>query len=183
MRSIIVNESQLAKLVKKLQNAKLNEGKDMGNERYMFFSNLEQMQRQCELLLDLDEEMIESILSNGHDWAQDHIAEAKNNLDQVFDFLMNETERDGTESSMDIEDDMVQEGEMDDNDFTVEPQVKKIPREYELSTVFGKYGEEVPNDVLRYMRKNPKGILEKLYILYGDSLYDRLNKIKEKMKK
>lgn len=105
MRSIIVNESQLAKLVKKLQNAKLNEGKDMGNERYMFFSNLEQMQRQCELLLDLDEEMVESILSNGHDWAQDHIAEAKNNLDQVFDFLMNETERDGSDSSTYIEDD------------------------------------------------------------------------------
>jgi hypothetical protein len=35
--------------------------------------------------------MVEDILSNGHDWAQDHIAEAKNNMDQVFDFLMNES--------------------------------------------------------------------------------------------
>lgn len=61
------------------------------SERYMFFSNLEQMRRQCGLLLDLDREMVEQILSNGHDWAQDHIAEAKNNMDQVFDFLMNET--------------------------------------------------------------------------------------------
>jgi hypothetical protein len=60
-------------------------------QRYMFFSNLEQMHRQIGLLLDLDESDIESILDNGHDWAQDHIAEAKNNLDQVFDFLMNET--------------------------------------------------------------------------------------------
>jgi septation ring formation regulator EzrA len=60
--------------------------------RYMFFSNLEQMKRQCELLLDLDEQEIESILEQGHDWAQDHIAEAKNNMDQVFDFIMNETE-------------------------------------------------------------------------------------------
>jgi hypothetical protein len=34
---------------------------------------------------------VESILENGHDWAQDHIAEAKNNMDQVFDFLMNQT--------------------------------------------------------------------------------------------
>ena len=63
----------------------------MENDRYMFFSNLEQMERQCGLLLDLDHNEIESILDNGHDWAQDHIAEAKNNLDQVFDFLMNET--------------------------------------------------------------------------------------------
>ena len=78
------------------------------DERYMFFSNLEQMRRQCDLLLDLDSQMVEDILSNGHDWAQDHIAEAKNNLDQVFDFLMNETKKDGMELSMNIDDkDMV----------------------------------------------------------------------------
>jgi hypothetical protein len=62
------------------------------SERYMFFSNLEQMRRQCDLLLDLDRNMVEGILSDGHDWAQDHIAEAKNNMDQVFDFIMNETQ-------------------------------------------------------------------------------------------
>ena len=61
------------------------------SERYMFFSNLEQMKRQCGLLLDLDHNMVEEILSDGHDWAQDHIAEAKNNMDQVFDFLMNKS--------------------------------------------------------------------------------------------
>jgi hypothetical protein len=69
----------------------------MKNERYMFFSNLQQMRRQCDLLLDLDEQMVESILDNGHDWAQDHIAEAKNNLDQVFDFMMNETKKDNVD--------------------------------------------------------------------------------------
>lgn len=79
-------------------------------ERYMFFSNLEQMRRQCDILLDMDRDMIENILSNGHDWAQDHIAESKNNLDQVFDFLMNETKKDGMELSMNIDDkDMMME--------------------------------------------------------------------------
>jgi hypothetical protein len=78
------------------------------SSRYMFFSNLEQMRRQCDLLLDLDHSMIEEILENGHDWAQDHIAEAKNNMDQVFDFLMNESKKDGMELSMNIDDkDMV----------------------------------------------------------------------------
>jgi hypothetical protein len=78
------------------------------SDRYMFFSNLEQMRRQCDLLLDLERDMVDSILDNGHDWAQDHIAEAKNNLDQVFDFLMNETKKDGMELSMNIDDkDMV----------------------------------------------------------------------------
>ena len=172
MRNIIVNESQLAKLVKKLQKSKLNEGNDMGVENYMFFGNLEQMNRQTSMLLEPDPNMVDQILKDGHDWAADHIAEAKNNMDQVFDFMMNAIK----------EPNMVQEGEMDDDDFTVEPDVKKMPREYELSTVFGKYAEDVPNDVLRYMRKNPKGVLEKLYVLYGDSLYDRLEKIKEKMK-
>lgn len=78
------------------------------SSRYMFFSNLEQMRRQCDLLLDLDHDMVESILENGHDWAQDHIAEAKNNMDQVFDFIMNESKHEGMELSMNIDDrDMV----------------------------------------------------------------------------
>jgi hypothetical protein len=67
----------------------------------MFFSNLEQMRRQCDMLLSMDRDEIESILQNGHDWAQDHIAEAKNNMDQVFDFLMNETK-----SEEDLDDQM-----------------------------------------------------------------------------
>jgi hypothetical protein len=50
------------------------------------------MKRQIELLMELDREEIEGILQNGHDWADDHVAVAKNNLDQVFDFMMNEVE-------------------------------------------------------------------------------------------
>jgi hypothetical protein len=100
---IKMTESDLNKIIKKV----LRENEERGN-RYMFFSNLQQMRRQCDLLLDLEPDMIESILENGHDWAQDHIAEAKNNMDQVFDFLMNESKKDGMELSMNIDDnDMV----------------------------------------------------------------------------
>jgi septation ring formation regulator EzrA len=77
------------------------------SNRYMFFSNLEQMKRQCEMLLEMDQEEIESILENGHDWAQDHIAEAKNNMDQVFDFLKNEMEGG---SDYEEDEDMIEEG-------------------------------------------------------------------------
>jgi hypothetical protein len=77
------------------------------SQRYMFFSNLEQMRRQCDLLLDFDRSMVESILDNGHDWAQDHISEAKNNMDQVFDFMMNESKKDGMESSTNVNNDIV----------------------------------------------------------------------------
>jgi len=77
-------------------NAETDNMEGEEGSRYMFFSNLQQMKRQCEYLLDFDENQIEGILENGHDWAQDHIAEAKNNLDQVFDFLMNEIKGEDT---------------------------------------------------------------------------------------
>jgi hypothetical protein len=103
MKKVIrLNENDIEKLVKKI----IREGDDMTNEggsRYMFFSNLQQIKRQCEYLLEFDENQIEEILENGHDWAQDHIAEAKNNMDQVFDFLMNEIKGDGDDHEMEME--------------------------------------------------------------------------------
>jgi hypothetical protein len=77
------------------------------SDRYMFFSNLEQMRRQCDILLSKNRDEIDSILDNGHDWAQDHIAEAKNNMDQVFDFLMNETTDEGDLNDQSDEEEMV----------------------------------------------------------------------------
>jgi hypothetical protein len=90
-----LTESDLTRIVKRV--VKENEMTEEGNNRYMFFSNLQQMKRQCEYLLDFDEEQVEEILNNGHDWAQDHISEAKNNMDQVFDFLMNEIKGDDSD--------------------------------------------------------------------------------------
>jgi hypothetical protein len=77
---------------------------DKDSSRYMFFSNLEQIRRQAGLLLDMDEEEIEKILENGHDWAQDHISVAKENIDQVFDFIMNMTKSGDMWKSVDLED-------------------------------------------------------------------------------
>lgn len=81
-----LTESDLSRLVKKVL-------KEQEETNYMFFSNLQQIKRQCELLLQLDKHMVDEILNNGHDWADDHITEAKTNIDQVFDFLMNETKK------------------------------------------------------------------------------------------
>ncbi len=96
MKKIIkLTESDLTRIVKRVVEE--NEMTEEGSSRYMFFSNLQQMKRQCEYLLDFDENQIEEILNNGHDWAQDHISEAKNNMDQVFDFLMNEIKGDDSD--------------------------------------------------------------------------------------
>jgi len=89
MRIIKLTESDLNRLVKKVI-------KEEESPNYMFFSNLEQMKRQCELLLQLDPHMVDEILMNGHDLADDHISSAKENIDQVFDFMMNETKKDET---------------------------------------------------------------------------------------
>ena len=91
------------------------------NNRYMFFSNLEQIKRQCEMLLEMDEDTIETILNNGHDWAQDHIAESKNNMDQVFDFLMNEIK--GGDND---DDDMIEEAEIDETKKKNKPTNPKL---------------------------------------------------------
>ena len=78
--------------IKKLIKKHLNTLNEERTENYMFFSNLEQIRRQCDILLNLDKNVIEDILQNGHDWADDHVSVAKENMDQVLDFLMNQTE-------------------------------------------------------------------------------------------
>ena len=84
-----LTEKDLTHLVKRV----LSEQQE--TENYMFFSNLKQIARQCQMLLEMDEEMIDQILQDGHDWADDHVSEAKTNMDQVFDFIMNEKEKMG----------------------------------------------------------------------------------------
>ena len=56
------------------------------------------------------------------------------------------------------------------------------PREKGVKTIFGdKYSRYIPNDVIRYMRKNPALIFERLFELYGEDAYMYLDKAKEKM--
>jgi hypothetical protein len=77
-----------------LDTTEMDEQEEPKTDRYMFFSNLEQIHRQTGILLEKDPEMISDVLENGHDWAQDHIATAKESIDQVFDFFMNEEKGD-----------------------------------------------------------------------------------------
>jgi hypothetical protein len=58
---------------------------------YMFFSNLKRIQDIAKMILEMDQEKIDGMLNNGHDWANDHITVAKENLSHVFDFLKSES--------------------------------------------------------------------------------------------
>ena len=69
---------------------------DMGshgeNEResnYMFFENIKTIQHHLSELASLNTKMIDDALCNGHDWAEDHMAVAKENIEQVAHFFMN----------------------------------------------------------------------------------------------
>ncbi len=103
MKKIRLNEKELINLINKTI-------REQETDRYMFFSNLEQIHRQTGLLLEQNKEELHDILENGHDWAQDHIATAKESIDQVFDFLMNETKSEH-DDEMDMDGyDMIGEG-------------------------------------------------------------------------
>jgi hypothetical protein len=65
------------------------------------------------------------------------------------------------------EDDQEMSGAAHRRDF------KPTPREKQLQGVFGDmYGEDVPPVVIRYMRKNPEKIIQRLYDVYGEKIYD-----------
>ena len=90
MKKIKLTEADLTRIIQRI----IKEDDSEMYTNYMFFSNLEQIKRQCEKLLSLDKSMIDNIIQNGHDWADDHISEAKNNMDQVFDFFMGKVDED-----------------------------------------------------------------------------------------
>jgi hypothetical protein len=94
MKIVKLTEAQLKKVVSNV--IKENEM----TENYMFFGNLQQIHRQCEMLMKMDPQELDQIIKNGHDWADDHVSEAKNNMDQVFDFFMNETKKEGDINEM-----------------------------------------------------------------------------------
>ena len=81
---------KLDEIIKRELNKLVQENNKM-EENYMFFQNLDQIERQCKMLREIDPSVIDNLLSQGHDWADDHFTEAKSLIDQVFDFIMNET--------------------------------------------------------------------------------------------
>ena len=105
-RIVTLTEKYLTLLIQKVLK---EEEKEQVN--YMFFSNLEQIKRQCEMMLEMDQDMLDDIIQNGHDWADDHISEAKTNIDQVFDFFKNKmSEESDYVDYEDVEENSLSEG-------------------------------------------------------------------------
>ena len=87
---------------------------DSKGENYMFFSNLKQMRRQIDIMInDFNPYWVDSTLADGHDWADDKISESKTNIDSVFDFFMNK--KTDSEEEFTEDDDYDEEFPVDDD--------------------------------------------------------------------
>lgn len=99
----------------------------------MFFSNLETIKRLVDELLEMDEEMLDHILSE-HDWASDHISVAAENIEHVFNFFATHEDPHHHNHKMDHnmsdEDDEIEDGdlELDGNRMKEEIQKESLRR-------------------------------------------------------
>jgi hypothetical protein len=81
------------------QIAGLTTGFETGNDvdghyqNYMFFRNIKHMRDLLDEMLNYDQEQIDQLLSDGHDWASDHVSAAMENLEQVAGWLNGELDR------------------------------------------------------------------------------------------
>lgn len=57
------------------------------NQHYMFFQNLETIQHCIEEIMAMSKEEIDELISNGHDWASDHVATSKDDIEEVANWL------------------------------------------------------------------------------------------------
>jgi hypothetical protein len=79
-----------------------------GNEEhYMFFQNLASIKHYIEEILAMEPDQVDDLLKNGHDWATDHIATAKTDIQQVAEFIRNEMEG-GSEEGSEEEPEMIE---------------------------------------------------------------------------
>ena len=76
-------EKNVKKTAEKLKKS-ISENKD----NYMFFQNLKTIKQAVDEMLKLDEKMVDGVLASGHDWANDHVATSKDDIEEVYNFLM-----------------------------------------------------------------------------------------------
>lgn len=56
-------------------------------KHYMFFSNLHTIKERVDKLLSMDKKKIDKMLDEGHDWASEHIATSKDDVEEVYNWI------------------------------------------------------------------------------------------------
>lgn len=98
-----LSKNDLAKF-RKLNLAKTLKGlkENQETQNYMFFGNLQTIKRLVDEMLEMDESEVDAMLSNGHNWALDHIATSKDDVEEVFNFLAGHSDSDNELDNDDI---------------------------------------------------------------------------------
>jgi len=68
-------------------------------QNYMFFGNLKTIKHAIDGILAMNEQSVDAAISDGHDWANDHMTEARTQIEQVYHFLSNKFSGDAVASS------------------------------------------------------------------------------------
>jgi len=56
-------------------------------KNYMFFKNLYTMKKCIDEIMEMDKDQVDELIEKGHDWASDHISSAKDDIQEVFDWI------------------------------------------------------------------------------------------------
>jgi hypothetical protein len=105
------------------------------NTNYMFFANLQHICRMASEIMEMDESQIDEMLTDGHDWANDHISKSMESISHVYNFLNSsdieseEGENFGHEfEAPEIEDQFSQEIEEIHQETPIEERVKTFKK-------------------------------------------------------
>jgi hypothetical protein len=125
-----------------------NESNNDDRKHYMFFRNLATIKHHVDEILKMDPDKVDELLNNGHDWASDHIATSKDDVQEVSEWLIGEfddpTESDDEEDEVETEEDETEEDEVEtEEDETEEDEEDEEEDEEEVET-----GEETTKQQL-----------------------------------
>jgi len=56
-------------------------------KHYMFFNNLKNMKDRIEEILNMNVHEIDQMLSDGHDWASDHVSTSRDDIEEVYNWI------------------------------------------------------------------------------------------------
>lgn len=84
------NESENKNTMKSLIKQKLHEMVEENHneyQNYMFFNNLKTIHQAISEILEMDPQAVDQLLSDGHNWATDHMATSADDIEEVYHFL------------------------------------------------------------------------------------------------
>ena len=151
--------------MKSLITQKLHEMMQEGHnefQNYMFFNNLKTIREAIDEMLQMDAHAVDQLLSDGHNWALDHMATSADDIEEVYHFL-NATLNDHDDDSFDGD----TEAGYEDEYGSVEDGMEMMNEaEYKGKKV--KLGKPTRGDVKKYkvFVKNKKGKVVK--VNFGD---------------